>query len=168
MDTFILAVRRQPGIVGATASTKVIVDGLQQASIRTGGVHKFTLPRKPVNVILLIQVPLGKDIAKTVLIDPHDSIEVTLIFTYKLNAKALLPFYVFTQQQFNVDTEIIYGPTISSQQHDTSTQVHAQFMASTSQHQDEGESDNKVKFCTECGTANPKEAKFCQNCGNKF
>lgn len=160
MDTFVLSVRRQAGFVGAVASTKVIVDGSQQASIRTGGVHNFTLPRKPVNVILLIQVPLGKDIEKTVLIDPRDSVEVTLLFTYKINAKALLPFNAFTHQQFNIDTEIIYGPSISGQY------VSSSVTAETSSQPVTPAGD--TKFCTECGASNPKEAKFCQNCGHKF
>ena len=59
MDTFVLHIRRQAGLVAAAMSTKVIIDGSQRTSLRVGGVEHFTLPRRPVNVMLLNQVHRG-------------------------------------------------------------------------------------------------------------
>ena len=72
----------------------------------------MTLPRKKIQVMLLIPVSLGKDIEKTVTVDPRDSAEVTLLFTFKFNPKILLPFGAFTQPQSSIETEIIYGPAV--------------------------------------------------------
>lgn len=161
MDTFILHVRRQSGFTLAGGSTKVIIDGGNMASLWTGGSRDFTLPRKPTNVVLLTPVPLGKDIQKAVTIDPRDSQEVTLLFTYKFNGKILLPFAVFTQQQAFIETEVIYGPTASA----TSSFSSA---SSAEQPQQTEPPTGDTKFCTDCGAPNPKSAKFCQSCGHEF
>lgn len=34
--------------------------------------------------------------------------------------------------------------------------------------QSEGQTASAVKYCQECGTKNPRRAKFCSNCGRKF
>ena len=161
MDTFILHVRRQSSFTAAAASTKVIIDGFSQASLKVGGSQDFTLPRKPITVVLLTSVALGKDIQKTLTIDPRDSQEVTLLFTYKFNAKSLLPFGSFTQQQSFIEAEVIHGPSVS-----TSPSPSSDFAAE--QPQQAAPPTGETKFCTECGTPNPKSAKFCQGCGNKF
>lgn len=160
MDTFVLHVRRQPGLVASAMSTKVIIDGSPRSSLRVGGVQHFTLPRRPVNVTLLTQVPLGKDIEKLITIDPRDSTEVTILFTYKFNPKSMLFFNVFTKPTSFIETEIIYGPSISALPASSSVTAGTLSQSDTS--------DVNAKFCTECGASNPKEAKFCKNCGNKL
>jgi len=160
MDTFVLHIRRQAGLVAAAMSTKVIIDGSQRTSLRVGGVEHFTLPRRPVNVMLLNQVPLGKDIEKLITIDPRDSTEVTLMFTYKFNVKSMFFLNAFTKPTAFIDTEIIYGPSISGQPAPSSVATDTPSESVTPA--------GDAKFCTECGASNPKEAKFCQNCGNKF
>ena len=161
MDTFILHVRRQSGFTAAAASTKVIIDGYSQASLKVGGSQDFTLPRKPTTIVLLTQVALGKDIQKTLTIDPQDSQEVTLLFTYKFNAKSLLPFGAFTQPQSFIETEVIHSPSVS-----TASSSSSAFAAE--QPQQAAPPTGDTKFCTECGKPNPKSAKFCQGCGHPF
>ena len=164
MDTFILHVRRQAGITAAAAATKIILDGNTVAKLRVGGSQDLTLPRKPVNVMLLTQVSLGKNIEKSFVIDPRDSQDVTLLFTYKFNAKSLIPFGAFSQQQSFIETEVIHGPSVSSSRVST---ANTSYSSGQSQQQSSSTSGNN-KFCTECGTPNHKTAKFCQNCGHKF
>ena len=167
METFVLRIKRLSGYVGIAATTKVIVDGSQRANLRSGGVQHFTLPRKPVSVVLLNQVPMGKDIEKVFTIDPRNSAEVTLLFNYKFNPKSLLPFGAFTQQQMFIESEIIYGPSVDSPQSATSPTNEQPSLSAV--HDDPASApDTDVKYCTECGTPNPQAAKFCQNCGNKF
>ena len=168
MDTFVLRIKRQTGIVAAASSTKVIIDGTQRINMRVGGVQYFTLPRKPVNVILLNQVPLGKDIEEMVTIDPRDSAEVTLLFSYKFNPKILLPFGAFTQQASFFETEVIHGPSLSNTQSASASHVAGQPFSATEQPQQSPAPESGVKYCTECGTPNPQAANFCKNCGNKF
>lgn len=168
MDTFVLHLRRQSGLVAAVTPTKVIIDGEHCRSIKTGQCHDYTLPRKRLQVMLLIPVALGKDIEKTVTIDPRDSVEVTLLFTFKFNPKILLPFGAFTQPQSSIETEIIYGPAVAT----ASSSAHAAYTAPRTEEpveeQHTSATSGEKKFCTECGTPNPKSAKFCQGCGNKF
>ncbi len=159
MDTFTLHIRRESAFTAMAAVTKVIIDGGTVTNLRSGGSYDVVLPRKPVNVVLLNPVPMGKDIQEVVTIDPHDSSEVTLLFKYRFNPKMLLPFGVFTQQQSFIKTEVIYGPSVGSA---SSAYASAQASQSTTP-KAEGS-----KFCTECGTANPGSAKFCQNCGHQF
>lgn len=161
MDTFILHVRRLSGFTAAAASTKVIIDGCSQASLKMGGSQDFTLPRKPTTVVLLTSVALGKDIQKTLTIDPRDSREVTLLFTYKFNAKSLIPFAGFTQQQSFIEAEVIYGPSVSAGSSPSSAFAAGQPLQAASP-------TEETKFCTGCGTPNPKSAKFCQGCGHPF
>ena len=161
MDTFILHVIRQSAFTAAAASTKVIIDGCSQASLKMGGSQDFTLPRKPTTVLLLTSVALGKDIQKTLTIDPRDSREVTLLFTYKFNAKSLIPFGGFTHQQSFIEAEVILGPSVSA-----SASPSSAFAAE--QPQQTASPTGETKFCTECGTPNPKTAKFCQGCGHPF
>lgn len=168
MDTFVLHIRRESGIVAAAVSTKVIIDGSQRTNIRVGGIQHFTLPRKPVNVMLLNQVALGKDIERTVTIDPRDSAEVTLLFTYKFTPKALLPFGAFTQPSSFIETEVIHGPSVSDARSAPSSSVSGEPLSNTVQAQFSSASEDNIKYCTECGTPNPQAANFCKNCGNKF
>ena len=161
MDTYILHVRRQSGITAAAVATKVIINGRSQGSIRVGGSLDFTLPRQSTNIVLLTQVSLGKDIEKALTIDPGDSGEVTLLFNYKFNAKSLLPFGAFTKQQSFIETEVIHGPSINRKAESTER-------SSFTEQPQQAAPKGTTKFCTECGTPNPKEAKFCQNCGNPF
>lgn len=161
MDTFILHVRRQTSFTAAAASTKVIIDGCSQASLKVGGSQDFTLPRKPITVVLQTSVALGKDIQKTLTIDPRDSQDVTLLFTYKFNAKSLIPFAGLTQQQSFIEAEVIHGPSVSAASNSSSA-------FTTEQPQQTTSPTGEMKFCTECGTPNPKSAKFCQGCGHPF
>lgn len=163
METFTLHIRRQPGFTAAAAATKVIVDGNTMASLRVGGNQDLVLPRKTVSIVLLTQVPLGKDIEKSFTIDPGDSQDVTLLFTYKFNAKSLIPFGAFTQQQAYIETEVIHGPSVSSNTTANSTNTPPQSQQFTSE-----PSSGEIKYCTNCGKPNPKSAKFCEQCGNKF
>ena len=160
MDTFILHIKRESGFVAAVATTKIIIDGINKCGMKAGSSQDFTLPRKPVEVVLLNSVSFGKDIKETVVIDPRDSIEVTLIFRYRFNAKSLLSFGSITKQTCFIETEVIHGPSVSSAS--TSASYTAERTASAST------TPGDTKFCTECGTPNPKSAKFCQGCGNKF
>lgn len=159
MDTFTLHIRRESAFTAMAAVTKVIIDGGNVTNLRSGGSHDVVLPRKPVNVVLLNQVPMGKDIQEVVTIDPRDSSEVTLLFKYKFNPKMLLPFGAFTQQQSFIKTEVIYGPSVGS-----ASSAYASAQAS----QPLTPKTEGSKFCTECGMGNPKEAKFCRECGHKF
>lgn len=174
MDTFILHVKRQTGFTSAAASTKVIVNGRLMASLRIGGSQDFTLPRQPTNIVLMTQVPLGKDIQTTLTIDPRDSQDVTLLFVYKFNAKSLFGFNAFTEQQANIETQVIHGPSVSnssrfSSQPSSSTSSASSSSSSPSERSQQiSQPSGDVKFCTECGFKNPRTAKFCLNCGNKF
>ena len=161
METFTLHIRRQPGFVAAAVATKVIVDGNAMASIRVGGNRDLVLPRKTVSVVLLTQVALGKDIEKLLTIDPGDSLEVTLLFTYKFNAKSLIPFGAFTQEPSFIETEVIHGPSGNSPSPANTTYTPPQRQQTSSV-------PDEKKFCTECGASNFRSAKFCQECGNKF
>lgn len=178
MDTFVLHIRRQSGFTSAAASTTVMIDGSPVAKLRVGEHRDYTLNRKPVTIVLMTPVPMGKDITETVPIDPRDSREVTLLFTYKFNLKAFIPFGVFTQQQAYIETEIIYGPSVA-----TSTPASpvyapesapkptpaapANSSAPTPQAAPATPSTDR-KFCTECGSPNPRAAKFCIQCGRPF
>lgn len=170
MDTFVLHLRRQSGLVAAVTPTKVIIDGERRQSIKVGQCHDYTLPRKKIQVMLLIPVSLGKDIEKTVTVDPRDSAEVTLLFTFKFNPKILLPFGAFTQPQSSIETEIIYGPAVGGAS--SAAAASAAYSAAPAGGAAEGSAPSAApgekKFCTECGTPNPKTAKFCQGCGHKF
>lgn len=161
METFTLHIRRQPGFVAAAVATKIIVDGNTMASIRVGGSQDLVLPRKTVSVVLLTQVALGKDIEKSLNIDPGESQDVTLLFTYKFNAKSLNPFGAFTQQQSFIETEVIHGASINSPSPANSAYT-------PPLHQQTSSAPDEKKFCTECGAPNPRSAKFCQECGYKF
>ena len=161
MDTFVLHVRRQTGFTSAAIATKVIIDGSTMARLNVGGGKDFTLPRKPVNITLLSQVSMGKDIEKSFTIDPGDSQDVTLLFSYKVNPKGLIPFGAIFYQQSFIETEIIHGPSASS----ASTENAG---SSGQSQQTSSTASGDRKFCTECGTPNPKSAKFCQGCGHKF
>ena len=160
MDTFVLHVRRQVGLVASATSTKVIIDGSARASLRVGGVQHFTLPRKPVNVMLLIQVPFGKDIEKLITIDPRDSSEVTLSFTNKFNPKTLFFLNAFTQPSSFIETEILYGPSVSNQAVSSLLNIGAS--------SEPNPAVGNYKFCTSCGTKLNSSSKFCSNCGAKL
>lgn len=160
MDTFILHVRRLSGLTAATSSTEIIIDGNPKGRISNGGCQDIVLPRSVVNVRLLISVPLGKDIEKTITVDPRDSAEVTLQFTYKFNAKILLPFQAFTKPQSFVEESVIYGPSV--------VRATNMYGASNTAQQSSDVSSSDRKFCIECGTPNISTAKFCKNCGHKF
>ena len=161
METFTLHIRRQSGFTAAAAATKVIVDGNAMASLRVGGSQDLVLPRKTVNIVLLTQVALGKDIEKSLTIDPGDSLDVTLLFTYKFNAKSLIPFGAFTQKQSFIEAEVIHGPSVNSPSS-------AYTAYAPPQDQQASPVTGEKKFCTECGTPNPRSAKFCGECGHQF
>lgn len=160
MDTFILHVKRLSGFTAAVSSTEIIVDGTLKGRVSNGGCQDIVLPRRVVTVRLLISVPLGKDIEKTIAVDPKDSAEVTLQFTYKFNAKTLLPFQALTKPQSYLEESLIYGRSVSS--------VNSMCGASNASQQSSGLSSSDRKFCTECGAPNISTAKFCKNCGHKF
>ena len=159
MNTFTLHIRRESAFTAMAAVTKVIIDGSIVTNLRSGKSHDVVLPRKPINVVLLNRVPMGKDIQEDVTIDPRDSSEVTLLFKYRFNPKTFLPFGTFTQQQCFIDTEVIHGPSVGS----ASSAYASEQASQPSTPKAEG-----CKFCTECGAANTREAKFCRECGNKF
>lgn len=165
MDTFVLHIRRLSGFTSAAASTTVMIDGSVVAKLRVGEHKDYTLSRKPVTIVLMTPVPMGKDIMKTVQIDPRDSREVTLQFTYKFNAKMFLPFGVFNKEQAFIETEIIYGPSVASVA--PASPVYTPESAPTSQAAPATPSADR-KFCTECGSPNPRAAKFCIQCGRPF
>lgn len=162
MDTFILHIHRQSGFTAAAVATKVIIDGNTMARLRVGGSQDLVLPRKPINVVLLTPVSLGKDIEESLIIDPRNSQDVTLMFTYKFNPKSLLPFGAFSQQSSFIETEVIHGPSVG-----TSNTANTVYTSEQAQQPSSATSGGN-KFCTECGTPNPKSAKFCQGCGHKF
>ena len=64
-------------------------------------------------------------------------------------------------QAQGIETEIIHGPSASS----ASTENAG---SSGQSQQTSSTASGDRKFCTECGTPNPKSAKFCQGCGHKF
>ena len=167
MDTFVLRVKRQSGFVAAAVSTKVLIDGVTQACLRVGSGKEFTLPRRTVTVTLHTPVALGKDIDKTVTIAPENFLNVTLLFTYKVNKKSLLPLGSFIEQTAIIETEVIHGPSVTTSQGNAFSSETTNASASA-QSQQPASTPRAVKYCTECGTQNPKGAKFCQGCGNKF
>lgn len=178
MDTFVLHIRRLSGFTSAAASTTVMIDGSVVAKLRVGEHKDYTLSRKPVTIVLMTPVPMGKDIMKTVQIDPRDSREVTLQFTYKFNAKMFLPFGVFNKEQAFIETEIIYGPSVASvapaspvytpESAPKPTPAAPAYSSAPTPQVAPATPSADRKFCTECGSPNPRAAKFCIQCGRPF